>query len=48
MLESQGVTSMLADRFGFEIPAKRKVLDDWKELLITLTLWMMRRKFTSQ
>ena len=44
MLESQGVTSMLADRFGFEIPAKRKVLDDWKELLITLTLWMMRRK----
>ena len=32
MLESQGVTSMLADRFGFEIPAKRKVLDDWKEL----------------
>jgi len=32
MLESQGVTSMLADRFGFELPAKRKVLDDWKEL----------------
>ena len=32
MLEAQGVTRMLSERFGFEIPAKREFLDDWKKL----------------
>ena len=32
MLESQGVTEMLADRFGFKFSSKRKLLEDWKKL----------------
>ena len=32
MLESQGVTEMLADRFGFKLSSKRKLLEDWKKL----------------
>jgi CTP synthase len=32
MLEAQGVTRMLSERFDFEIPAKRKILEDWKRL----------------
>ena len=32
MLESQGVTEMLAERFGFKLSSKRKLLEDWKKL----------------
>jgi CTP synthase len=32
MLEAQGVTKMLSERFNFEIPTKRKILEDWKKL----------------
>ena len=32
MLESQGVTRMLSERFGFQLSKKRKLLEDWKKL----------------
>ncbi len=32
MLDTQGVTRMLSERFGFDLPANRKLLDDWKEM----------------
>ncbi len=32
MLESQGVTKMLAEKFGFELSEERKLLEDWKEM----------------
>ncbi len=32
MMESQGVTKMLSERFGFKLSPKRKLLEDWKEL----------------
>lgn len=32
MLESQGVTRMLAEKFGFELSEERKLLEDWKEM----------------
>ncbi|MBJ29134.1 MAG: CTP synthetase [Euryarchaeota archaeon] len=32
MLEEQGVTKMLSERFGFSLAKNRKVLDDWKDL----------------
>ncbi len=32
MMESQGVTEMLSERFGFKLSSKRKLLEDWKEL----------------
>ncbi len=32
MMETQGVTKMLAERFGFKLSANRKLLEDWKKL----------------
>ena len=32
MMESQGVTKMLSERFGFKLSSKRKLLEDWKDL----------------
>ena len=32
MLDAQGVTQILSERFGFELPSKRPVLGDWKKL----------------
>ena len=32
MMESQGVTEMLSERFGFKLSSKRKLLEDWKDL----------------
>ena len=32
MLESQGVTEMLAEKFGFKLSSKRELLEDWKKL----------------
>ena len=32
MLESQGVTRMLSERFGFQLSKKRKLLEGWKKL----------------
>ena len=32
MLEEQGVTKMLSERFGFDLAQNRKVLEDWKDL----------------
>ncbi|HJL55035.1 MAG: CTP synthase (glutamine hydrolyzing) [Candidatus Thalassarchaeaceae archaeon] len=32
MLDAQGVTQILSERLGFELPPKRPVLEDWKKL----------------
>ena len=32
MLESQGVIEMLSERFGFKLPSKRPLLEDWKKM----------------
>ena len=32
MLDTQGVTRMLSERFGFDLPTKRVVLEDWKKM----------------
>lgn len=32
MMESQGVTKMLSERFGFKLSSNRRLLEDWKDL----------------
>mgnify|MGYP001340254579 FL=1 len=32
MLDNQGVTRMLSERFGFNLPNERKLLEDWKRM----------------
>ena len=32
VLDEQGVTRMLSERFGFDLPSRREVLDDWREM----------------
>tara|TARA_B110000881_G_scaffold175878_1_gene160687 strand:- start:1446 stop:3101 length:1656 start_codon:yes stop_codon:yes gene_type:complete len=32
MLENQGVSGLLSDKLGFNLPKKRELLDDWEEM----------------